>query len=292
MSDFFQWLAGGSPSSMFFSIAFALVLIGIFSIYTIAFLQGREISFWPLKIGERPQRNSSSPKLGILSASSMGQKNPRISLMCSTTHEIEKSPEKEAALQIFYQSFISEIERTPICINTGGSEPLRSVILDGYARKLKTHSKPQLESLNNKVRWYWYLGDTSGFGFEPPIYESRQTNNATERPIKEVLESNVVIAFTGETGTREQLERLIKYHTQKQYGIDFNRRPLILLSWFGGSTKEFVNENLEELDWLLNKYPELEPIKEMKDWYHGDNPQKLAQRLVHTLQKFLADKQS
>ncbi len=290
MSDFFQWLAGGSTSSMVFIIAFALVLIGIFLIYTVAFLQGREISFWPLKIGQRPERNSLISKPGNFLVSSAGQRNPRVSFMCSTTPEIEKSPEKKVALQIFYQTIISEIERTPICINTGGSEPLRSVILDNYASKLKTHSKPQLESLNNKVRWYWYVGDTSGFGFEPPVYESRQTNNAIERPIKEALESNIIIALTGQTGTREQIERLIQYHNQKQYGIDLNRRPLIVLSWLGGSTKEFINENLVELNWLLDKYPELEPKKEIKDWHQGDNPQKLARRLVHELQKFLAEK--
>lgn len=58
MTDFFQWLAGGSISSLIFIIVLGLVITGIILIYVIAFLQGREVSFWPPKISEKPKKEN------------------------------------------------------------------------------------------------------------------------------------------------------------------------------------------------------------------------------------------
>ncbi len=58
MTDFFQWLAGGSISSLIFIIVLGLAITGIIFIYVIAFLQGREVSFWPPKISEKPKKEN------------------------------------------------------------------------------------------------------------------------------------------------------------------------------------------------------------------------------------------
>jgi len=51
MNDFFTWLFSNSPISNGVLIVLGLCLLSIFAIYLIAFIQGREISFWPPKIG-------------------------------------------------------------------------------------------------------------------------------------------------------------------------------------------------------------------------------------------------
>jgi len=58
MTDFFQWLAGGSISSLIFIIVLGLVITGIILIYVVAFFQGREVSFWPPKISEKPKKEN------------------------------------------------------------------------------------------------------------------------------------------------------------------------------------------------------------------------------------------
>ena len=58
MSDFFNWLSSGSASSIILIVAFLILVITIVLIYIIAFFQGREIHFWPPKIGSRPIADS------------------------------------------------------------------------------------------------------------------------------------------------------------------------------------------------------------------------------------------
>lgn len=57
MIDFFNWLAGGSISSLLFIIVVATMGISIPLIYLIAFFQNRNISFWPPTIGQRPSKD-------------------------------------------------------------------------------------------------------------------------------------------------------------------------------------------------------------------------------------------
>jgi hypothetical protein len=53
MNDFLVWLSSNSAASTSIAIAIvALVIVFIF-LYVIAFFQGREISFWPPKIGQK-----------------------------------------------------------------------------------------------------------------------------------------------------------------------------------------------------------------------------------------------
>lgn len=54
MADFFQWLSSGSLPSILFMGIISLIVLSVASIYVGAFVQGRQISFWPPKIGEKP----------------------------------------------------------------------------------------------------------------------------------------------------------------------------------------------------------------------------------------------
>lgn len=62
MNDFFTWLFSNSPISNGILILLGLCLIIIFSIYLVAFIQGREISFWPPKIGGKNEISNKSKK--------------------------------------------------------------------------------------------------------------------------------------------------------------------------------------------------------------------------------------
>jgi hypothetical protein len=56
MTDFFLWLTAGSTSSIFFIVIVGIISLGIPLLFVIAFFQGREITIWPPKIGERPNK--------------------------------------------------------------------------------------------------------------------------------------------------------------------------------------------------------------------------------------------
>ncbi len=58
MSEFFAWLSANSLATSVLIIAFGLVVVVMILIYFIAFLQGREISFWPPKIGQKLEKKS------------------------------------------------------------------------------------------------------------------------------------------------------------------------------------------------------------------------------------------
>lgn len=56
MSEFFKWLSGNTVAATTLIVSFGVLITATISIYVIAFFQGREISFWPPRIGERPQK--------------------------------------------------------------------------------------------------------------------------------------------------------------------------------------------------------------------------------------------
>lgn len=58
MADFFVWLSSGFVSSTIFIIIVSIVGVSLPLIYLVAFFQGREISFYPPKIGERPNKTN------------------------------------------------------------------------------------------------------------------------------------------------------------------------------------------------------------------------------------------
>lgn len=66
MTEFFQWFSGGSTSAMVFLTIMVIAIIVVILIYLIAFFQpGREISFWPPKIGEKPNGKSTENKQSV-----------------------------------------------------------------------------------------------------------------------------------------------------------------------------------------------------------------------------------
>ena len=211
----------------------------------------------------------------------------RVALICSTTTEIESDPTKTKALSRFYRHLFAEFERVPLCVNTCGAEPLRQAFLDGYAKKLRHWSAEQMRSFEPKVRWYWHRTARYGFSRRPPFFESFECADRQSRTIDEALASSAIVAFTGRTGTREQVERLLAAHEQKDYDIDLKRRPLILLSWFGGTVAALVRQRGTKLDWLLQTYKDLEPRREFDSWWSEKRIPELANKLVTGVHRVL-----
>lgn len=54
MDIFFSWLDSGSQTTTIFIILVSLIILCLLIIIILAFLQGRSISLWPPKIGEKP----------------------------------------------------------------------------------------------------------------------------------------------------------------------------------------------------------------------------------------------
>jgi len=63
MAEFFLWLSSDTTSANVFIVVFSILVIGITIIYTGAFIQGREISFWPPKISAKPSQLQPNDKL-------------------------------------------------------------------------------------------------------------------------------------------------------------------------------------------------------------------------------------
>jgi serine/threonine-protein kinase len=55
----FEWLANNPLATHALIAAFGLLVVSVTVIYLVAFLQGREISFWPPKIGAKPEKSKS-----------------------------------------------------------------------------------------------------------------------------------------------------------------------------------------------------------------------------------------
>ncbi len=62
MSDFLQWLSSNSISANAFLVVLILVALSLTGVYLGAFFQGREISFWPPKIGSKPEPTNTISK--------------------------------------------------------------------------------------------------------------------------------------------------------------------------------------------------------------------------------------
>jgi hypothetical protein len=290
MDAFFQWLSGSFAAT----IALLIFLGTLVTIYAVAFAQGREISFWPPKIGAKPDKEINSQKGGSEETGSAKDEEasriPRVSVMASTTEEIENDPVKTEALKKFYEQFLYEIERLHIGLNFCGAEPFREVIALDYGHKLRTHTKSQMRAIDKRIRWYWYEGDREGkgFNFEPAFYTSCKAEDGIQRTIMEITDANIVVAFTGGAGTLGIVQSLIQYHNDGQQDIDLNKKPLILLGWFGGAVRKYINDNRRGIAWLLQKYPELNPAEEIEDWYEGEIPIRLAEQLAGTIKRLIS----
>lgn len=76
MTTFFDWLSNSPIATTAFIVAFG----GVTLIYMIAFLQGREISFWPPKIGERPSATRKPKTPSRLPASTKEQNSRPVNI--------------------------------------------------------------------------------------------------------------------------------------------------------------------------------------------------------------------
>ncbi len=214
----------------------------------------------------------------------------RICIHGAITWDIQESPEKLEKLKYFYARFLKEMERTPYGFNLCGAEPWREVFFNHYCEQLKRYNKTQMSIIDNKVWWHWFSTDNEGFCKEPSFYRNIETQDAEERFIKELENSHVVLAMAGRTGTRDQLDKLLKCHEMKEYGVDFDNKPfLIVLSWFGGTVKEFIFENKEKLVKYLSQYSELQPFEEIQSWEERELD-KRARDLTKTISRIIHEK--
>ena len=60
MNELFKWLASNSLAANTLIVSFGIVVLSTASTYLIAFFQGREISFWPPKIGPKTSEKHAS----------------------------------------------------------------------------------------------------------------------------------------------------------------------------------------------------------------------------------------
>jgi serine/threonine protein kinase len=54
MPDFFKWASGSSIATAVLAASFAALVLAVIALYMGAFWQGRDVSFWPPRIGPRP----------------------------------------------------------------------------------------------------------------------------------------------------------------------------------------------------------------------------------------------
>lgn len=273
-----------------FYLFFAYFITGIIVIAVLllvhAYITGREIKCGLFEIKRKIEKPITIIPPNLQKVTSKGNaQSKRIMLLCGTTKEIEDSPTQSQALHYFYKCFILEMERTPFGINTCGAEPLRKVIIDYYCEKLYHWSKQQINEIHDKVRWYYFLTDTVGFNYEPAIYQAIATPGVRERTMMEYADSDIIVAFTGNKGLREQIERLLKYHKEGSHHVNLNRKPLIILGWFGGSAMDILQESLYGIDDLVKIYSDLNPLKRQD--LTKENAELLASHLVAKIRKLL-----
>ena len=94
---------------------------------------------------------------------------------------------------------------------------------------------------------------------QPPIFESVEGANSHERRIMEYKDSDMVVSIGGRTGTRSTLELLFNYHHRGLNGVDLVRTPMLLIGWFGGGTKEFIDNNRKQLSSIMTAIPSSTP---------------------------------
>jgi serine/threonine protein kinase len=63
VNEILKALLGNSAALVVFLVSASLLVVSLITIYVVAFIQGRSISFWPPKIGSRPLVQNSSPVL-------------------------------------------------------------------------------------------------------------------------------------------------------------------------------------------------------------------------------------
>ena len=70
MENLVDWLSHNSAASIAIIVAFSVVVITLTIIYTVAFFEGRAVSFWPPKIGARPAQSYDTTEMSPSPANS------------------------------------------------------------------------------------------------------------------------------------------------------------------------------------------------------------------------------
>jgi serine/threonine protein kinase len=91
MSDFFKLLSSNPLVANVLLVILSIVITVLSSIYLIAFIQGREISFWPPKIGQRLGRTKEQSKPNISSAIDQSLSSPSFAYNEISQGSTEKS---------------------------------------------------------------------------------------------------------------------------------------------------------------------------------------------------------
>tara|TARA_R110002020_G_scaffold61545_5_gene165517 strand:+ start:446 stop:1546 length:1101 start_codon:yes stop_codon:yes gene_type:complete len=217
---------------------------------------------------------------------SLKPKYPRISIIGSTTEDIKKDGIKTQQLIRFYEELLSRIQDGDLGINACGAEPMRTAFLRTYCQKLKNYDKPAIEKYNHRVKWFFHRDDRSDHSlkYEPGYFSSQELSNSTERLLAEVDQSDAILFLAGQTGTLKQLRTLLENYPDR-----INGKPLILLSWFGGSVKNYVKLYEEPMSNYFERYGHFEPDprKEVENWWREDKVVELARILVEHIIKTL-----
>jgi hypothetical protein len=209
----------------------------------------------------------------------------RFSLIGSTTDAIEKDRQKAKGIRRFYRCLLNEIERTPLGINSCGPQPFFDVAAVYYGEKLTKCSRDQMEQTRKRIRWYWYEGGTRGINFAPAFFESYAAPSQTERRLAEITDAHAIVAVDGKSGSRSFSEQILSFHVRKEHGINLHNTPFVMLSWFGGSTKDLMHDNRRLIEPLTDGYSDLEPFAEVPNWWMAGVPEQLAARLIRHLHK-------
>ena len=206
-----------------------------------AYKSGRKLKIWSFEIEGKSSiegnvtASKEKEKKQHISTQEVSENEPqsitsRICLLGSKTWDIDedKSKAKLNSIKFFYQCFIELMDRTPYGFNACGAEPWREIFYNHYCEKLRPFSKDQIQQVmqqvNNKVCWYWFPGDDLGFSYEPAFYHAVKTSSMEERLITEVQHSDVILALAGRTGTKNQVELLLKYHREKEHEVNFHTK--------------------------------------------------------------------
>ncbi len=63
MDAFFKWLSANPVATTTIIVTFGIIIAAIILIYVVAFLQGREIFFWPPKVGAKSNGKAQEPNV-------------------------------------------------------------------------------------------------------------------------------------------------------------------------------------------------------------------------------------
>jgi hypothetical protein len=256
-------------------------------------LAGITVATYKIESAESDLLSALQPSCFLIEQSirTLGQRKitytQRISIIGSTTHEIETSKNKTKALTLFYRTLLDEVERASIGINTCGPSPFREAIFSYFCDRIRNGSRTDVERIRDMVRWYWRKGGKVGINIEPPIFENYEGRDQLDRRIKEISDASVIVALGGRTGTRVTIEQILDYHVKRLHGINLSQKPFIILGWIGGASKELLDADQNRLSFLLRNYADLRPTEYVPNWYEGDNPILLARRLVAAVQRLL-----